>query len=199
MLEHSQMKGTLMSKRNLRIVLLAFSFVFTVAPAQAQGPGGPPGTGSAQALSTRVAALEARVAKLEGQITAGDLVGTYVLHAFQTELHGRNPDLATYVSSYVFQGTFVLNADGTGTIGSSGGQFGHSLRFFITESSPQTPTRTVINEPGGGGSFNWSYANGLINIGFGNFSVTAGGRVLVGSGTNPADGTTVLLIMTRLQ
>ena len=185
-----------MSKVNVRIVLLILSLVFTIARAQAQGP--PPGSGNTS-IASKVAALEARVAKLEGQITSSDLAGTYTLNGFQTELRAKVQDGVTFVASYVFQGKFVLNADGTGSSVGTGAEIGHSLGLFIGTPMFIPPSRTVWNKPGEAFSFTWSYANGVANV-FGiPLSVAAGGRVLVGTGTNPADGTTVILVMTRLQ
>ena len=193
-----------MSKWNIRIVLLICSFVFTVAPAPAQGPGGPPSGAGNDSLANKVAALEARVAKLEGQITSSDLVGTYAFHGFQTELRAKVQDGATAVSSYVFQGTIVFNADGTASFSAGGTERGHALNLFQNPSigSGTLPAgRAVINKVDGGSApFTWTFANGVVttSVGF-PANVTAGGRVLVATGTNPLDGTTVLLIMTRLQ
>jgi len=54
-----------------------------------------------QDLTAAVAALEARVAKLEGNISTGDLVGTYRLRRIQVEFSG-SP--GTSVSSHVATG-----------------------------------------------------------------------------------------------
>jgi hypothetical protein len=185
-----------MRQANVRIVLLIFAFVSTITRAQAQGP--PSGAGNAS-IANRVAALEARVAKLEGQITSSDLAGTYTLNGFQTELRAKVQDGFTAVSSYVFQGTFVLNADGTGSSVGTGAEIGHSLGLFIGTPTFIPPSRTLWNKPGGGFTFSWSYANGVATVSGIPLGVAAGGRVLVGTGTNPADGTTVILVMTRLQ
>src|SRR5712692_5441305 len=60
---------------NLRASSLFFAAVFTALSAQAQNPGA-----TIESLASDLAALTARVAKLEGQIVATDLVGTYGLH-----------------------------------------------------------------------------------------------------------------------
>ena len=75
----------------------------------------------------------------------------------------------------------------------------HALGLFIGTPTFITPSRTVINNSGVGFNFNWNYANGAVTgLGFA-LSVAAGGRVLVGTGSNPADGTTTIIILTRLQ
>src|SRR5262249_32394110 len=89
--------------------LLLFAFVFAAPPAQAQGPGGPP----PNSLFAQVADLQARVAKLEGNITAADLVGTYALAGIQTTLRGA-PDAR--IGSDALTGTLTLNLNGTGTL-----------------------------------------------------------------------------------
>ena len=71
---------------NLRAPSLFLAFVFAALPIQAQSPGGDPP--NVQSLASDLAALTKRVAKLEGQIVAADLVGTYSLHGFQIELSG---------------------------------------------------------------------------------------------------------------
>jgi|GEM_PF-3379151 len=165
---------------------------------------GAPPTGSGnpqiQALSSELEALTARVAKLEGQITAADLVGTYALHGFQNEMHAPNSPggYPAQISSYVFVGTAVLNADGTGTISVTTPDSGSSMVLG--------PPATVHNFVGSGGgtiSGNWTYdaLGGTISFGAGTppLSVAAGGRVLTGASANPADNTDVLLVLTRLR
>jgi len=73
---------------SLRAASLFCVFAFAALTTQAQGPGGPPpGAGeNIQSLADKLAALATRVAKLEGEIVAADLVGTYALHGFQSEL-----------------------------------------------------------------------------------------------------------------
>src|SRR5437588_12907732 len=93
---------------NLRPASLFFDFAFAFAalPAQAQNPP------TIQSLASDLAALTERVAKLEGQIVAADLVGTYALNGFQIELSG-GAGRPAQVASYVFAGTVTLNADGS--------------------------------------------------------------------------------------
>ena len=175
---------------NLRAASLFFAFAFATVSTQAQGrPGGPPNPPNIQSLASDLAALTARVAKLEGQIVADDLVGTYALHGFQTELRAASP---THVASYVFVGTLVLAADGTGSF--SGSENGHRLIF----GSPNSLVRHV--RPPETQPFTWTYADGIVTVpeSF-PVRVAAGGRVLILAGANGDDGTNVLIIFTRLQ
>ena len=86
-------------KSRVAPLLLASTFValaFVSSPVFAQGrPGGPlPGAGGVQTLASDLAALAARVAKLEGNIVAADLAGTYSAVILSTSLHGARPNVA---------------------------------------------------------------------------------------------------------
>jgi hypothetical protein len=177
--------GRLMKRR---VPSLFFAVVFAALSAQAQNPGA-----TVESLANDLAALTARVAKLEGQIVAADLVGTYALRGIQLELSG-GPGNPAQVSSYVLVGTVTLNTDGTVSISASPAN-GNTLSFTTP------PSVSVFQGSGnGGGSTTWTYDNGSVTV-FGGvpLSVAAGGRVLIGVSANPADGTDVLLILTRLQ
>ena len=139
-----------------------------------------------QALVTAINAIGTRVAKLEGQITAADLVGTYTLHQLQTELGGGTSER---VAVYTGGGTVTLAANGTGTI-SGNIELGHQLNL-------PAGTLTPINRPQATSNFTWTYAGGAISALGGSLSVVAGGRLLVFTGVNPADGTNVILLLTR--
>ena len=169
---------------NLPAVSLFFAFTLAALPTQAQSP-------TVESLASDLAALTARVAKLEGQIVAADLVGTYSIHGIQNELSvsGGPPK----ISSYVFLGTVTLAADGTGSL--SPQQSGNTL--VLGPQSSVQPFQGSSPPP----TIDWSYADGTVTAlgGALSLSVTAGGRVLVGAGANHADGTNVLLIFTRLQ
>jgi len=173
---------------NLRAASLFFAFAFAALPTQAQTPP------TIQSLASDLAALTQRVAKLEGQIVAADLVGTYAFRGFQIELGG-GASRTAQVSSYVFEGTVTLNADGTASL-SAAPENGNTLSFT-------TPAMVSIfkGNDGGSGSTTWTYSDGTVSVvgGAPPLSVAAGGRVLVGVGANPDDGTDVLLILTRLQ
>src|SRR5215831_9727071 len=107
-----------MTVYRFRIVVLAIFLVLVVASAhfsgQAQNPPGPPaGAGvTIQSLYNEVVALTARISKLEGDITAADLAGTYALHTVQNVLY---PGFPARVESSVSVGTATLAANGTGT------------------------------------------------------------------------------------
>jgi hypothetical protein len=76
------LKGRLMS---LRAASLCCALAFAALSAQAQNSGA-----TVDSLASDLAALTARVTKLEGQIVAADLVGTYAIHGIQVELSGGN-------------------------------------------------------------------------------------------------------------
>jgi hypothetical protein len=171
----------------LRSASLFFTFAFAAVTTQAQSP-------TIESLASDLVALTGRVAKLEGQIVAADLVGTYALRGFQIELSGGAGGPAQ-VSSYVFTGTVTLNADGTASFVGTPDN-GNSLSFT-------TPASVSIFQGSGGGSgtSTWTYVDGSVTVEGGTppLSVAAGGRVLVGVSANQADGTDVILILTRLQ
>jgi len=173
----------------LRGPSLLLAVAFAALSAQAQNPGA-----TVESLASDLAALKARVDKLEGQIVAADLVGTYALRGIQLELSG-GAGRPAQVSSYVYVGTVTLNADGTASFNALS-ENGNTLSFT-------TPAMVSIftGSGGGSGSTTWTYSDGSVSL-FGGappLSVAAGGRVLVGVGANPDDGTDVLLILTRLQ
>jgi hypothetical protein len=173
----------------LRVPSLFFAVAFAALSAQAQNPGA-----TIDSVASDLAALAARVAKLEGQIVAADLVGTYALRAIQLELSGGAGSPAQ-VSSYVIVGTVTLNADGTVSISASPAN-GNTLSFTTP------PSVSIFQGSGNGvGSTTWTYDNGSVTVvgGAPPLTVAAGGRVLVGVSANRDDGTDVLLILTRLQ
>jgi len=174
----------------LRGPSLLLAVAFAALSAQAQNPGA-----TVESLASDLAALKARVDKLEGQIVAADLVGTYALRGIQLELSG-GAGRPAQVSSYVYVGTVTLNADGTASFNALS-ENGNTLSFT-------TPAMVSIfkgSDDGGSGSTTWTYSNGSVTVvgGAPPLSVAAGGRVLIGVGSNPDDGTDVLLILTRLQ
>src|SRR5579859_6609257 len=135
-------KGRLMS-RALSMFLAA---AFTALSAQAQTSGA-----TIDSLASDLAALTARVAKLEGQIMAADLVGTYALHGIQVELSGSGN--SAQVSSYVLLGTVVLAADGTVSLTTSAPS-GNTLS--IGSASSVSP---FMGNGGGTGTTTWTYAD----------------------------------------
>ena len=141
-----------------------------------------------QALVTAINGLGTRVSKLEGNLVAADFVGTYTLNRFQTELGG---GASAYVAVYTAGGTITLAADGTATTTGTGEQ-GHQLNVV-------TRALTPFNTPPDTGSVTWSYSGGRVTVPtYGiSFAVADGGRLLIATSVNPADGTNVLLLLTR--
>jgi hypothetical protein len=141
-----------------------------------------------QALATAVNTLTTRVAKLEGQVTAADLAGTYALHQFQSELGGGG---AQRVAVYTNNGTatVTLAANGTATTTSVTSQ-GHQLNL-------PAGTLTAVNTTDPAANLTWTLTAGRVNLFGGDFSVADGGRLLIRTSVNPADGTNVLLLLVR--
>ena len=140
-----------------------------------------------QALVTAINSLGTRVSKLEGQIASADLVGTYAINRFQSELGG---GASERVAMYTAEGTATLAADGTGTA-TGNTELGHQLNL-------PGGTLSAINRPQAPGSFTWSFSGGRVTALGATFSVVAGGRLLIRTSVNPADGTNVLLLLTRI-
>src|SRR5262245_24139216 len=70
-------------RMNFCAPVLIFAALFAALPVRAQSS-----SATIDSLASDLAALTARVAKLEGQITVADLAGTYALNAIQMELGG---------------------------------------------------------------------------------------------------------------
>lgn len=195
------------------------------APAQTSFP--PPGlVAQVQALQSQVATLQAEVSTLQstaaaqqsyiatlqsdmallgGQVTAGSLVGTCAFVGFQNELDPEvigtpeAPGSNAQVGSYVYTGTFTLNADGT-ALATNYAQRGNYLvnDQFLT-SADQGP---------GTGTFNWTYSNGVVTLTLTSgphtgdktlLNVGAGGAVMTGAGAKHTDGTSEIGVLLRLQ
>jgi hypothetical protein len=153
------------------LVAVAMGFVPASAavPARGQNPTPvPPVSRELAVLRAQVAALSRRVAKLEGQIVAADLVGTYQIWVVQTELIGGNP---ARISTQTTAGTIVLAADGTGSA---------SLRSSGVTLIQGSPWSQEPIDDSGEETFTWTYADGTVEFSDGaRVSVAAGGRVLV--------------------
>jgi hypothetical protein len=139
------------------------------------------------------AALTARVTRLEGNITAADLVGTYRVAGIITDLDA--PPAGVQIVT--LSATATLLADGTGTILQQGA--GINLAQNIGPWSAGVfsfPPEEIL--------ITWTYANGVVHISDGtpnldtDLIVGAGGRVLTFSGLSD-DNTVDLIIATRLQ
>lgn len=177
---------------NIRVTSLCLVVAFAIAPlpiqAQPQGPGANP--------TARIAALEARVAKLEGNIIADDLIGTYnvdiiatgIFSSFQNEIH-----------SFVIVGTATLEAGGSGSISLAGN--GNKL----AERTPDLNWLADQLTPGTlSGDFTWSYDNGTLTITPDDdpsdvtiLRVAVGGQVLVSAHGGPPRKVQSLMVLTR--
>ena len=181
---------------NIRVASLLFALVFAALPAHAQDQ-----RGGLPALADRVAAMEARLDKLEGNIGAADLAGSYALALFESELGALipgNPPRNAHIASIVYTGTVMLNADGTGSFDATG-----NASTLTQGPWTLTPDSGPVQD-----TFTWTFANSIVTITFisdgseGNFSVGPSGRLLVGAFTEShANNTRTeadLLILTRL-
>ena len=161
-------------------ILLLFVFVVTVVPALAQAPGGRPP--NFPELASQVADLQARLAKLEGNIVAADLAGTYAMLVMDTTLHGVNLDgQNASITTRSTTATITLNADFTA---SGAGGFCQGSRLFVS-------TGAMVGlscDEEEIGSITWTYANGVATITFSDgdqipLNVALGGRLLITGGT----------------
>jgi len=177
-----------MNQIRVMAMTLAVALNFVALPAHAQG-----NPGAANSLTARLAALEARVASLEGNITDEALVGTYRVTGF---IGGTAADPNASVAIGAIFGTITLNADHTGT-----GEL-QMRGNFLVQGSPWTSS--VVNFPPEPGAITWSYADGVVHITDGTvnvdtyFNVAVGGRVLTFAGLGD-DNDVDLIILTRLR
>ena len=203
-----------MTVRTVTVVLSSALLLASVpAHAQGQGAGSPPP--SYQQLATQLAALQARVSKLEGNIVASDLVGTYSLLVMGTSMsafHAASPGVPAVpatMTTGTTSGTLTLNADGTGSgtiVRCDGATL--ALNGTLTGTNDDCgaqPTTGVT----------WTYANGVVTITFLDsngvpdhngpipFTVALGGRLFVlgDSPFHPSDPSSdhLLFIFARLQ
>jgi len=171
---------------SLRAVSLAALLATVSLPAYAQAPV-PPGqalqtlAADVAGLKARVDSLEANVAKLNGNLTAADLVGTYAIYQFQTELTANVPNptppppfLPASIAAGVTTGIVTLNADGSGSVSTT--DSGSTLTQGVWTLTPSTHNSSS--------NFTWAYANGVLSVtandGVFNFNVGPSGGVLVG-------------------
>jgi hypothetical protein len=149
-------------KRQVSALSVLVALVFASVPAVAQGP---------NSIPARLAALEARIAKLEsGQVDAADLVGTYTFYVFGTYLSASDQQ----ISAEMTVGTITLNADGTGS-----GTFTDS-GYALHVGSPVLESWAE----GGEDAITWSVVDGkLVVPGAFTAEIGAGGRVLIAGGT----------------
>ena len=194
----------------VRTVLLSWALLLASVPAHAQGPSAPPP--NYQQLAVQIADLQARVAKLEGNIVASDLVGTYsllVMDTSMTAFHPGVPAVPATITTSSTNAALTLNADGTGSANLSrceGAMLTQGTWSLTGSNSCGTSTQAGLT---------WTYANGVSTITFldenGNpdhngpipFTVALGGRLLVigGSPFHPSDPSSdhLLFLATRLR
>ena len=146
-----------MSIRVAFVVLTAVLAVAVSGRAQGQGRGQPPP--SYQQLAAQIADLQARVAKLEGNIEDSDLAGTYTvtgLNTTMTALQPGFPPVNATINTSAAKATLILNSDGTGSYssdaceGSTLTQGSWAMHGFDCNDPPANLT--------------WTYAGGIITI-----------------------------------
>jgi len=188
-------------KMRTGVLVVASALAFAPLPARAADGHRDP----IRALYRAVAALNARVSKLEGNIEAADLAGTYGLVVYGGDLSalvtnpGPPPTVVqnAQIGHLVISGTATVNVDGTGSINLvlSG--------FTLTQETWAVAPETFS----GSETFTWTYANGVVAMALSdgstvNLNVGPGGRLMVGVlsefHAGSKDGETDLVILTRL-
>lgn len=150
-----------------------------------------------QELSAKVDALSAQVAQLQQQqgarqarttaVLPSDIVGTWTLKGFQSELHAGVG--SWQVSSYVYNGTVEFTADGKYklTIVESGNRLtngGESVNAFT---NPEAVARGK-----------WKLKGNDLTMDSGlTVKIDAGLSVMTMASANPADNTNVMLVLTK--
>jgi hypothetical protein len=180
-----------MSRTRIASLCLIVALVFAPLPARAQGP--------SSSVAARIAALEARVAKLEGGITSADLVGTYALAWINIPLDGHTATQSASVKTDGVTGTLTLSAGG----GASLVIAGCSVVLGIE------PSWALTNLGCGGDSATgtWTYANGVLTTDIGqydfDYNVGVGGRLLTAAGAffhaGDASSDAGIIVGSRLQ
>ena len=177
----------------VRVAVITFAVVSTFAALPAEAQGNQPGGGANNNLAARLEALEARVARLEGNITDADLVGTYRVTGF---IGGTAADPNASVSIGAIFGTVTLNANHTAT-----GEFG-IIGNSLVQGTPWISS--ILSFPPEPSTATWSYADGVLHVTDGTenvdtfFNVGLGGRVLTFAGLGD-DGEVNVIILTRLR
>jgi|CXWL01.1.fsa_nt_gi hypothetical protein len=133
--------------------------------------------------AAEIAALAARVTKLDtpSAVTAADLVGTYSVIGYRTQL------TAGSVAVISDNGTIQLFANGTGTISSS------STISQPGAGWPQSPAPVNYSVSSLSRSFTWSLINGQVSLLGGLFAIASGGRLLVSEADSKVDGVAILV------
>ena len=138
--------------------------------------------------------LQVQIDKLNGNITAADLEGTYNLYMLATALDG-GPNT---IASYVVTGTVTLGAGGTGQV-----QDTVAAGRQLTEQLPNL-NWLVANVGGSGvfdGSFSWAYSNGTVTFGCPAdctvVTPAGNGQVMVGVQGGPPGNNQIMFVLTR--
>jgi hypothetical protein len=128
-----------------------------------------------------MADLQARVAKLEGNITAADLAGTYTAIVLDTSMTGFRPGTPPHfatIATSSLRGAITLNADGTGSTAFIGCEGSH------LNLGTGALTGVDCTEEEGNTGVTWKYEAGVVTITFLSdgdqipFNVAVGGRLL---------------------
>jgi hypothetical protein len=171
----------------IRALFFAFAFLVLSLPAFAQPggqPGPPAGTGETiQSLSAKLAALTARVQKIEsGAFTAADLVGSYAWAYMGIELVGSPGRISNESIKFVLTLTDNGNIEARGTADDC--QLTQGIPWAVTCAPQEVATGQVIGT--------WRVQDGQLFITFEGDSeepvaVGAGGRVIVHSGLSSTE------------
>jgi hypothetical protein len=181
-----------------RVASLLLAFVFISVPVFAQNLSSKGGT---KDLSADLAALAARVSKLEGNIVASDLAGTYNLMVVDTSMTGAHAPQPATITTSAGRATLRLNANGTGSVSGLACE-GSTLALGIGALTDAGA------DCGGAEDVTWTYADGVITTTTNDgeqipYSVALGGRLLIVAGApfHPSDPSSdsLLFIATRLQ
>jgi len=179
---------------SLRVAPLCFVVALVLAPLPARAQG------AQSNLNARVAALEAAVSKLQGNIIAADLVGTYSVHLLGISMDPPGT-AATFneMSSYAFAGTATLAGNFRGSLS------GTIAGIVMTEQAANLNWTNNGGSSALGGDFSWSYNNGILTITFDpgvqskdfDLSVIAGGEAAVSANGGPPSNNQQLTVWTR--
>jgi len=145
-------------------------------------------------ISARAAAdttLQGQIDKLNGNITAADLEGTYNFYFVATAIDS-SPNTIT---SYVYTGTMTLGSGGSGQldISASGRQ--------LTEQASNLNWVAANVGDAQVGNISWVYSNGRVTITAGgdsnDLTPAAGGQVMVGVQGGPPGNNQIIFVLTR--
>ena len=181
----------------IRSASLCLVVALALAPPPAYAQGAP---GTTNNLQARVDALEQAVAKLMGNITAADLVGTYNVYLLGIAMDPPGTQ-ATFnqMASYAVTGTATLGPNLRGSLNVSFAGIVMTEQAANLNWTNQGGSQSVI------GNFSWTYNSGTLTITpdpgveFNDFglSVISGGRALVGAVGGPPGNNQQLTVWSR--